>query len=43
MSCAREPVYEVQLANYLKATGIAVGLLINFGREIEIRRKVFDP
>ena len=31
---------EVQLVNYLKATKIEVGLLINFGEKIEIRRKV---
>ena len=31
---------EVQLVNYLKATAIEVGLLINFGEKIEIRRKV---
>lgn len=33
--------HEVQLVNYLAATGIDVGLLINFGpEEVEIRRKV---
>ena len=30
---------EVQLVNYLTATGIDTGLLINFGRSVEIRRK----
>ncbi|MCH2204927.1 MAG: GxxExxY protein [Lentisphaerales bacterium] len=30
---------EVQLVNYLKATGIDHGLLINFGPEIIIKRK----
>lgn len=39
---ALEPVHEVQLVNYLKATGIEVGLLINFGRKVEVKRKVFD-
>ena len=34
-------IYEVQLKNYLKATGIEVGLLINFGRSVEIKRKHF--
>ena len=34
-------VHEVQLVNYLKATGIKVGLLINFGEKIRIIRKVF--
>jgi GxxExxY protein len=33
--------HEVQLVNYLKATGIKVGLLINFGAQIKIIRKVF--
>jgi len=36
-----EPVHEVQLVNYLKATGINVGLLINFGQSVEIKRRVF--
>ena len=31
---------EVQLVNYLKATKMEVGLLINFGEKIEIHRKV---
>jgi GxxExxY protein len=31
--------HEVQLVNYLKATGIDHGLLINFGPEIIIKRK----
>ena len=34
------PIHEVQLVNYLTATGIDDGLLINFGSEkLEIRRK----
>ena len=34
-------VHEVQLVNYLVATGKPVGLLINFGpSEVEVRRKV---
>jgi GxxExxY protein len=36
-----ESVHEVQLVNYLKATGISVGLLINFGQSVEIKRRVF--
>ena len=36
------PAHEAQLTNYLKATGIEVGLLINFGSErVDIKRKVF--
>jgi len=34
-------VYETQLVNYLKATGNEVGLLINFGNKIGIKRKIF--
>jgi GxxExxY protein len=34
--------HEAQLLNYLKATDIEVGLLLNFGPKPEIRRKVFD-
>jgi GxxExxY protein len=35
-------VHEAQLINYLKATGIEIGLLINFGEQVEIKRKVLD-
>ena len=34
--------HEFQLINYLKATEIEVGLLLNFGREPEFKRKVFS-
>ena len=34
--------HEAQLLNYLKATNVEVGLLLNFGPEPEIKRKVFD-
>jgi GxxExxY protein len=33
---------ECQLVNYLKATDKEVGLLLNFGKKPEIRRKIFD-
>jgi GxxExxY protein len=33
--------HELQLINYLKATEMEVGLLFNFGRKPEFRRKVF--
>ncbi|UCF86337.1 MAG: GxxExxY protein, partial [Desulfobacteraceae bacterium] len=36
------PENEAQLLNYLKATNIEVGLLLNFGPKPQITRKVFD-
>lgn len=35
------PEHEVQVVNYLKATGIEVGLLLNFGVKPQYKRKVF--
>ena len=34
--------HEIQLRNYLKATNIEVGLLLNFGPKPEIHREVFS-
>ena len=36
------PEHEAQLLNYLKATDIEVGLLLNFGPKPEVKRKAFD-
>jgi GxxExxY protein len=33
---------EAQLLNYLKATDIEVGLLLNFGVKPEVKRKAFS-
>ena len=33
--------YEYQLINYLKATEIEIGLLLNFGKKPEFKRKIF--
>ncbi|GAB2827469.1 GxxExxY protein [Ferruginibacter profundus] len=33
---------ENQLINYLKATSIEVGLLLNFGKKPQVKRKIFD-
>jgi len=33
--------HEAQLINYLKATTLEVGLLLNFGKKAEFRRKIF--
>lgn len=34
--------HEAQLLNYLKATDVEVGLLLNFGPKPEVKRKAFD-
>jgi len=34
--------FEAQLLNYLKATSIDVGLIINFGRSVEVKRMVSE-
>lgn len=36
------PVHHAQLINYLKATDLEVGLLVNFGPRIEFKRKVWS-
>lgn len=39
---ALDPAHEAQLINYLKATNIEVGLILNFGRKPEFKRFVYD-
>jgi len=34
--------HEIQLINYLKATRLRLGLLLNFGPRAEIKRRIFD-
>ena len=34
--------HEAQLVNYLKATNIDVGLLLNFGKSLGVKRKIFE-
>ena len=36
------PAHEAQLINYLKATNIEVGLLLNFGKKPEFKRFIYD-
>jgi GxxExxY protein len=34
------PIHEVQLVNYLTATGVDIGLLLNFGADrLQVKRK----
>jgi len=33
--------HELQLINYLKASNLEIGLLLNFGKKPEIKRKIF--
>lgn len=34
-----DSAHEVQLVNYLTATGIDTGLLVNFGPSVQVKRK----
>jgi len=34
--------HEAQLVNYLKATNLEVGLILNFGQKAEFKRKIFS-
>ena len=34
--------HEVQLVNYLKATGLKIGLLINFGKSVTVKRRILS-
>ncbi len=35
------PIHEAQLLNYLKATGLPLGLLLNFGPRPQFKRRIF--
>ncbi len=37
-----KPEHQAQLINYLKATGIKIGYILNFGDKPEFRRFIFD-
>ncbi len=39
---ALDSTHEAQLLNYLRATDIEVGLLLNFGIKPQFKRMVFD-
>jgi GxxExxY protein len=34
--------HELQLINYLKATNLEIGLLLNFGKQAQFKRKIFS-
>ena len=36
------PAHRAQLVNYLKATGLEIGLLINFGEKVGVKRRVLS-
>jgi GxxExxY protein len=35
--------FESKLIHYLKATRVEVGLLLNFGESVQVRRKIYTP
>lgn len=37
---ALQPVHETQLVNYLRATEIELGLVVNFGPKLQFKRKI---
>jgi len=39
---ALDSSHQAQLLNYLRATGLEVGLLLNFGPKPEFKRLAFD-
>jgi GxxExxY protein len=42
-ACSKlQPLHEAQLLNYLRATDLEVGLLVNFGPRAQFRRLVLD-
>ena len=36
------PAHSAQLVNYLKATGLEIGLLINFGEKVGVKRRILS-
>lgn len=40
---AIDPVHRAQVSNYLRASGLEVGLVINFGSSVQFKRVVASP
>ncbi len=40
---AIDPVHRAQVSNYLRASGLEVGLVINFGSPVQFQRVVASP
>ncbi len=40
---AIDPVFRAQVSNYLRASGLGVGLVINFGSSVQFKRVVASP
>jgi GxxExxY protein len=40
--CRLHPLHEAQVLNYLRATMLEVGILLNFGTRPQFRRLLFD-
>jgi GxxExxY protein len=36
---ALAPIHEIQLKNYLRGSQVELGLLLNFGKKVDVRRK----
>jgi len=40
---AIDPVHRAQVSNYLRASGLEVGLVLNFGSSVQFKRVVASP
>ena len=38
-----DPVFRAQVSNYLRASGLGVGLVVNFGSSVQFKRVVASP
>ena len=40
---AIDPIFRAQVSNYLRASGLGVGLVVNFGSSVQFKRVVASP